>query len=288
MPISSLWITFGPILMQQGEFNLERLLGAFNKVGEQDGWKFSDIQSPVDRADRIYYWVTIPMGVGAALALLVAFPDLSSIIALHSVPERIAGIFVVADIGFVSASGLWGVYMAISVVRGATKNATVVWRPFRAAVSEAVSQLYSFVWSVAIIFSVGNVFLPGLLVIRTEIPPTAAAIVLIFVVLLFIGGLLLFSVPELMLFNLAQKQQGQALDGLAPVIERAISQFETLDQKNPLGILAFCYSVSTILQVRSTIATQNPAPVFSAVTKAATTLAFPIILILIQVALKAS
>lgn len=283
MPISSLWITFGPLLMQQGEFNLERLLSAFNKAGEQEGWKFSDIQSGIDRADRIYYWVTIPLGIGAAAALFFAFHALAPIIALHSVPERVVGLFVVADIGFVSASGIWGVFMAISVVREATKNAKVAWQPFRSDVPETISQLYSFVWSVAVIFSVGSVFLPGLLVIHSKIPPVAGAIVLVFVVLLFIGGFLLFSIPQFMLFRMAQKQRDRALDTLAPLIERSISQFGTINQDGPFRVIGFCYSVSTILRLRSAIAEQSPAPLFSTLARASTTLALPVLLTLIPV-----
>lgn len=284
MPISSLWITFGPILMQQGEFNLERLLKAFNKAGETEGWKFSNIQSGIDRADRIYYWVTIPLGLGAALSLFFAFHALAPIIALHSVWERLVGIFVVFDIGFVSASGIWGVFMAISVVREATKNVRIIWHPFRSDVPEAISQLYSFVWSVAIIFSVGSVFLPGLLVIRPQIPPVAGAIVLVFVILLFVGGFLLFSVPQLMLYRMAQQQRDQALDRLAPLIERSISQFSTIDQHEPMKAIGSYYSLTTILRLRSAIAAQNPAPVFSTLGRASTTLALPVFLTLVQVA----
>ena len=108
MPISSLWITFGPLLMQQGEFNLEKLLRALDKAGEQEGWKFADIQSAVNRADRIYYWFTVPMGIGAAAALFLAFPPLAPIIALHTPQESLSACLLWQSIGWVSASGIWG------------------------------------------------------------------------------------------------------------------------------------------------------------------------------------
>lgn len=45
--------------------------------------------------------------------------------------------------GFASASGLWGVYMALSVIRGATQRAAIDWHPFRSQQPEGVAHLYT-------------------------------------------------------------------------------------------------------------------------------------------------
>lgn len=283
LPLSSLWITFGPILMQQGEFNLERLLCVFNSAGEKDGWSFSDIQSGIARAGRIYYWFTIPMGVGASLALALAFRPLTPIIALQTPLARLSGLLVLFAVGFVSASGILGVFMALSVVRGATKNANVIWLPFRSGVPDAITELYSFVWSVAVIFSAGSVYLPILLVIWPQLPTVAGAIVIIFMILLFAGGLLLFSVPQLMLYRLAQTQRDRALDKLAPLIEQSISQFESAGLAETEKSLGASYSLVAALRLRAAVADQSPAPVFNTLGRAAATLALPIFLTLIQV-----
>ena len=150
--------------------------------------------------------------------------------------------------------------MAISVVRGATKNARIAWQPFQATPPAAISELYSFVWAVAVIFSVGSVFLPGLLVIRSQLPPAGAAIVLVFVVLLFAGGFLLFSVPQFMLYKLAQDQRDRVLDRLVPIIERHISQFEGINHQEPLKVFGSSVSLWTVLHLRSQIASQILRP----------------------------
>lgn len=157
------------------------------------------------------------------------------------------------------------------------------WHPFRSKKPNGVTQLYSFVWSVAVIFSVGNVFLPGLLVVRQRHGGIPGLIVLIFVILLFTGGLLLYSVPALVLYMMAQRQQDVVLDRMAPFIERNMARLETLDTRS-YSILSVYYSLNSALQLRSAIAAQSPAPVFNLIARAGTTLALPVFLVLLQFA----
>jgi hypothetical protein len=269
-PFTSLWITFAPLLMQQGEFNLERLIKAFNDDGPAAGWNHDDIQQAIDTGSRAYYWITVPLAVMAAGAILAAYPALSSAIPLNTYSEA-GGVFDLLITGFTSASGIWGIYTALSVIRGATRRAAVTWHPFRSEHPQGITHLYSFTWSTALIFSAGSVFLPALLVLA-------------FIALLFIGGLVLFSVPALMLYKMAQDQQAHALDQLAPVIEKNISELEESDQHTPASLIKTHYALSSALQVRAAIAAQNPAPVFNTLARAATTLALPLFLTLIQIA----
>jgi hypothetical protein len=277
-PISSLWLIAGPLLIQQGEFNLGNLIAAFNDDGPQAGWNLADIQQAIGKGERAYYWVTVPLAVIPAVTIGLAYPTLSSAIPLDTY-SKVGGIFDLLVTGYVSASGLWGVYMALSVVRGATRRPAVTWRPFRSHRAHGVIQLYAFVWSTAVIFSAGSVFLPALLVLRSRLGAIPGTVVLVFVIALFAGGLVLFSVPALMLYKMAQGQQATTLDLLAPVIEENIRLLETADH----DASSVHYSLDAALRVRAAIAAENPAPVFNALARAATTLVLPVFLTLIQI-----
>jgi hypothetical protein len=282
-PISSLWITFGPLLMQQGEFSLERLIAALNRDGPGAGWNFGDIQHALDKAARLYWWITIPLAILAAAAILAAYPSLAAAIPLNAY-SRAGGVFDLLITGFVSASGIWAIYTALSVIRAATRRALIPWHPFRSQRPEGLVQLYTFTWTVALIFSTGSVFLPALYVLRQRLGAVPSTIVLIFAVILFLGGLVLFSVPALMLYNMAQGQQARVLDTLAPVIETSAAQLQQASQQTTVSILRTHYTLSTALQLRTAIAAQNPAPVFNTIARAATTLLIPLFLTLIQIA----
>jgi hypothetical protein len=134
------------------------------------------------------------------------------------------------------------------------------------------------------IFSAGSVFLPALYVLRQRLGAIPSTIVLVFAAVLFLGGLVLFCVPALMLYKMAQQQQARTLDTLAPVIETSITRLGQADRQTTVGILRTHYTLTTALQLRDAIAAQNPAPVFSTLARAATTLVIPLFLTLIQIA----
>lgn len=282
-PITSLWITFAPLLMQQGEFSLDRLISAFNDDGSDAGWDYDDIQRAIDTASRAYYWITLPLAALAASAILAAYPALSAAIPLNVYSEA-GGVFDLLVTGFVSASGVWGICVALAVIRAATRHASVTWHPFRSQRMQGITHLYSFTWLVAMVFSTGSLFLPALLVLRQQISAIPSVIVLIFIALLFAGGLIIFTVPAVMLYKMAQEQQARALDQLAPTIEKNLSRLEAADQHTSASIIRTHYILSSALQVRTAIADQDPAPVFNMLARAATTLVLPLFLTLVQLA----
>lgn len=269
--------------MQQGELGLERLLSAFNRDGPASGWNFDDIQRALDKAARAYYWTTIPLAALTAGAILTAYPTLAQAIPLNTY-SKTGGVFDLVVTGFVSASGIWAVYLVLAVIRAATRDASIPWHPFRSHRPDGLVQIYSFAWSVAMIFSTGSVFLPALYVLRQRLGAIPSTIALTFAAVLFLGGLILFSVPALMLYKMAQQQQARTLDTLAPVIESSITQLEQADVRNTSGIIKTHYTLNTALQLRSAIAAQNPAPVFNTLARAATTLLIPLFLTLVQIA----
>lgn len=108
------------------------------------------------------------------------------------------------------------------------------------------------------IFSAGSVFLPALYVLRARLGAVPSTIVLAFAALLFAGGLILFSVPALMLYKMAQKQQANALDALAPVIEDNVSRLAEADKQTTASIVKIHYTLSAALQVRAVRPLRTP------------------------------
>jgi hypothetical protein len=284
MPISSLWVTFGPLLMQQGEFSLERLISAFNKDGPSAGWNFNDIQRSINSSDRAFYWFAWPVAIISGAAILTAYPALSTVIPLDPY-TRFTGVFDLFVLGFVSGAGAWGVLMAISIVRNATRRANIPWNPFRSERPASVVEIYRFVWSVAIIFSFGSVFLPLIIVLRQRIALSLLPEVLVIIgmTLLFVGGLLLYSVPVFMLYQMAQRQRDSALNVFAPLIEEAMSNVRSPEKRQAMSVVKEYFSLKATLDLRQAVASENPAPVFNVVARAASTLVLPTILTLIQV-----
>jgi hypothetical protein len=283
-PIASLWVTFGPLLLQPGVCNLARLVAAFNYDGEKSGWNMPAIQAKITQADNLYYWITFPLGVAAALALSASVSSLKQVIPVEDPLDRSAGLFTVFVVGFVSASGIWGVGKALAVVSAATKSEGVLWWPFRSTQIWSIRQLYSFIWSVAVIFSAGSVFVPPLLVVRQQLTMIAAAIVTIFIGLLLTGGLILFSVPAVLLYRLLQRQKDHVLDQLAHIVEHDAAKIPAMNRMSAFSVVRLHYSLEAALRLRSAMKAESTSPVsFDVLGRAATTLVLPMVLTAIQI-----
>jgi hypothetical protein len=68
------------------------------------------------------------------------------------------------------------------------------------------------------------------------------------------------------------------------MIEEHISRLEEADQQTPADMVKTHYTLTAALQARAAIAAQQPAPVFAAIARAATTLVLPLFLTLLQLA----
>jgi hypothetical protein len=283
-PVTSLWITFGPFLMRLGQFRLQRLISALNADGPEVGWDLNGIQRALDRARRSYYWVTLPLAVICGLAIGLAYPTLHAAIPLNPWSE-LGGIFDLLVTGFVSASGLWSIYLVVSVVLACTRR-PVSWRPFRSTEPAGLVELHSFIVWTACLFSAGSVFIPALWVLRQRLGAVPGAIVLVFIGLLFFGGLILFTIPYLLVIRMSRLRQTRKLDGLAPAIENGMSWFERADQHGwvqPLAAIGAYYTLEGALSSWRAVKEVDPAPGFNLLARAATTLILPVVLTLIQV-----
>lgn len=285
MPLASLWILLGPMLVQQWEFNLESLMARLKQTDRAGGWDLDAIVGKAHGADRAYYWFVVPATLAAPAAFWIAYPYYEADLALRGIADQATGLAVMLILGFVNSNGLWGAYKSIAVVRAATREAAPEWRPFRPDQPNGLPELNRFCWSTAVQFSFGSVLLPALYIIQQQVPLATAVIILLFVAVLAVGGLVLFTVPTRWLRQLGRAQHRRALAALAPLIERTMAQAGDLDGQPNDEVQRRWYALDIVLRLRGEIAALDPLPLPNLITRAATTLVLPALLTLVQIAL---
>ena len=285
MPLASLWILLGPMLMQQWEFDLEDLVGRLRATAEAGGWDLKAVESAARGADHGYYWFVVPATLAAPAAFWIAYPLYESSLALRGFAEQATGLAVMLIVGFINSNGMWAAYKSISVVRAATGSAAPEWHPFGPSRANGLLELNRFCWSTAVKFSVGSVLLPSLYVVQSQVPVAAQVIILVFVALLATGGLVLFTVPTTWLRRLGRAQRQRALDTLAPLLQRTMAEAARLDGQTRAELQRRWYTIDIALRLRAEIAALDPVPLPNLVTRAATTLILPALLTIMQIAL---
>jgi hypothetical protein len=284
MPVSALWITFGPLLMQQWEYNLEHLSSVLAAADRAERWNLAAMRKAADRADRGYLRFVIPMTIAAPVALWWAYPSYQADLSIRSTLAKAGGLAAILFVGFVNANGMWGAYKSLAVVLAAAKSACPAWHPHRATQPPAMGELGRFCWSTAAMFSAGGVFLPSLIIVQSRLPLLARVIVLVFVAILFAGGLALYAVCFQRLGELARIQQGVAVDKVASSIERTEAALEAPGTAN-LERLAYSSQLRSLIALRTSIEAADPLPRPQLITRAISTLILPLVLTVLQLAL---
>jgi hypothetical protein len=284
MPAAAAWVALAPVLMQHGEFVLERLVKAFARMGGYTGWNLEAMQRELDRMDRAYYAVVLPLGLLPPLALALSYRQLGGILPIGSTLDRVAGLAVITAVGLASASGLWGAAKALLLVAVATATATPTWQAFHSDRIWGLRQLYSFAWSEGTIFSFGALFIPAMLAVQPRLSAASKVIVWCFVVLLLVGGLALFSVPTLLLARLAQRRKDAALDALAPLIADAIADAQKIDRLPLTRAMRARWRLDAMLRLRQEMVSAAAAPFsFDYIARASATLVLPALLTAAQI-----
>lgn len=284
VPTAALWITLAPLLMQQGEFTLEKLLAGFSRYGAQAGWDLNAMQRRLDTWDAAYYYVVPPVGLAPMVALGLSFEPLGVLLPVHSTGQRIAGLVVIGTVGVCSVSGIWGVTKAIALIHAAARTARLRWSAFRADRAWGIRELYGFAWTEGLMFSCGALFAPAMLGVLPQLTVPSRIIVGVFLLLLTLGGLTVFSIPAWLLYRLSRDSQEQALDELAGSIEDAARAVTRPGQVGQERLWPELSRLDLALKLRQAIASAEPAP-FSPgfLGRAATTLILPIALTIAQI-----
>lgn len=283
IPLAGLWVTIGPLLIQQGEFKLEAVVADFARHGHEHGWDLAAIQRRINLLDRLYRPFVIPVGLAPALALALSFRSLDAVIPVASVTNRVAGLVVIGAVGFSSASGVWGLAKTLALVHAATTTARVQWRAFRQQRIWGLPQLYSFAWTEGLIFSCGAVFVPAMLAVQPQLTTASSLIVWVFVVLLLLGGITVFSIPVLLIHQLAHTGKQRELDNLGSTIESLIITLVSRPESARSTGPDFVRLLAT-LRLRREIEAVDASPfAFGLLGRAISTLILPVLLTVAQI-----
>jgi hypothetical protein len=286
MPVSALWITFGPLLMQQWEYNFERLSHVLIGSSAADRWDIAAMRRACERADHGYLPFVLPMTIAAPVALWLAYPSYETDLSIRGPISKAGGLAVILFVGFVNANGMWGAYKSVQIVRAVTSTARPTWFPHRASQPAAMRELAGFSWSTALMFSAGAVFLPSLIIVQARLPLAPRLIVLLFVAVLFAGGFALFAIVFKRLGQVAQAQQDKAIDQVAGSIERVeLSLQQAQPRHSALETLALSSQLRSLLTLRAAIQATNPLPRPQLISRAVSTLVLPLVLTALQFAL---
>ena len=286
MPVSALWITFGPLLMLQWEYSFERLSRVLITSHSVDEWNLGALRRAAKHADRWYFPFVLLMTIAAPVALWSAYPSYQADLSIRGVIAKIGGLAAILFVGFVNANGMWGAYKSVELVRAATVNAHPVWNPYRANQSPGLGELARFAWTSALSFSAGGVFLPSLYIVQSRLPPASRVIVLGFVAILFAGGFGLFTVAVGRLGQLASAQKDKVVDGIAARIEHVSSDLEKAGRNSEWAkVTALSTRLQPLLAEQARIQAMDPLPRPQLISRAASTLLLPLVLTALQFAL---
>jgi hypothetical protein len=280
-PLSALIVSVGPLVFQQGEYIYEQLLRTISRDGA-DGWNVRLIQEKIDQLDRLYARVTIPLAVATAASVGYVFHDIGDIAPLASTPARVGAVVVLAFLGLISGTAIWGAVKVAIIVHTITGTASPTWSPFRRD-PHALHELFRFAWSNGVLFSVGNITVPALVVVMPRLSLASKIISWSFISITFVGGLLLFVLTSRWLFAMADRQRGHALDKLAPTLEDLAERVPLLPTMRASETVRLRNGLEAVMMLRRHIESSTPAPVSRRTIVAATsTLVIPVLLTVVQ------
>lgn len=283
VPLSGLFIFIGPLAFQQGEFVYERLLHSISEDGSEGGWDLASIQRKIDQLDRIYYHIAVPLAIAAAAAIGYVFYEIRDIAPVTSTSAKAGALVVLALIGFITATAVWGAIKVTIVINTITITGKPTWSPFRAE-PQGIHELFRFAWTEGMIFSLGNITAPALLVVMPRLPTAAKIISWSFIALTFVGGLLLFALTSRWLLTMTNRQHVDALDRLAPTIEQLAEQVPNVLRMSDSEVLKLRHGLDAALLLHQNIQGSTPSPISRrTVLAATTTIVIPVLLTLFQV-----
>lgn len=285
VPLSGIFVTFAPLVFQQGEFIYEKLLRAIADDDEAAGWDTAAIQQAIDRADRVYHWLTVPLAIlvgGSVGYVMYQIRDIAPV----GAPAGLVGeVLVLACLGHVTATGIWGAGKLLVVLRSTVASANPRWKPFRAP-TPGFQYLFRFAWINGVNFSLSNCTVPALIVVWPRLNPASQVISAAFIVLTAVGGLLLFCLTTWWLNRLSQRMRENAVGELTPHIEALSQSLARLDQLSTSEILRARHGLDAVLTLRQQLLAEHPAPQVRTMFRASTTVLLPVALLFLQLLLQ--
>lgn len=284
LPFAALWAFLSPLWILIGENAAARwLVLAMNDT--RSGWNARGAERWQRRVNRIYYPMSLLGAVGGAIIFaFVRSTPLEKVAELPGHWGLAVGFIVIAQTGFIALTGLYGVIRWVAVVMAATSRADLAWQPFQAQRPPALSRVYQVSLMGAVFFSCAALFIPTLLVIAAgQLHPVARVVLWTFMVLMFFGGLLIFTLPIAAVVAALRRGKSRYLEPLESRLDRLIGEFLGDPTPRHQDSLATADAIQRLLAIRGCVTDARVFPLARTVSRALLTVVIPIASLLLSV-----
>jgi hypothetical protein len=211
------WLPLSPILILVWEADCRALLA---RVADDPGtdWPADRIQRAARRVDRLYWPVVL-----AAILTCVGGYLWADEVRLDYTARGAWAAVAPLIVGFLSLSvgtGIWAAFKTLVVVRVALRP-TLAWDPYLARPAGSVDALSSFAYRTGVLFSLGSVFVPGLLSLLPALSGPPRLLVYLLIGVLGLGGFAVFALSTRWLNDQALRQREAALAKFAPILRES-------------------------------------------------------------------
>lgn len=262
MFVAGTWVIWGPALTTLWELHYLRSTSVWDEAAVGEGWRLDEIARSRNRVDKLYLPICWGFAAVACAAFYFAMEPLDALFATGDPSQAVwwVGFLVVGYIGWVSGNGVWGVVKTLSLARAITRS-DVDYFPFRPSQVASLERLSDFVFTTALFFSVGSVFVPALWQASQDFAATAKFFVFLAVIVLLLGGFACFVLPIAMLTRLADQQRVNRLAEFSSAIETRYARvMEACNQELKVEE-SLRDELTSLLELRAAVAAESPVPV---------------------------
>jgi hypothetical protein len=261
MWLAGSWAALSSPLIVLWESQLLFAVRCIEQGGADEGWDTTTLHRHLRPMVAIRPWLCL----GCGAAVLVGFLFSLSFFHEHAATPNwsqpalfIIAVAVVTYLGATFGMGFWGVALTtLIVLTSATRR--VVWKPFDPRQVDGMEQLAILSFATGGLFSVGNVFTPGVLDIVDRLSGPARALAWVILVSLMAGGLIVFAVPALHLSEVARRQREQVLRKAEVKLERLWDKATTRELGSEWELVE--HEVNALVSLRQLVDAQKATPV---------------------------
>jgi hypothetical protein len=282
LPLAAVWVVASPLLMYSGERAGARWVASL--AADADfGWNVERVRAWKRRIDRFYYPTALIGAAAAVAALALALPNIRDVLPVPAVWGTAVQYFVFAQAGFTAMGGLHGVVRWIVVTRAAVSGTTLRWHPFRMPEHGSLARSYQLSLLLGIGFSSGAFFVPALLAVIPSLDIAAQYVLWGFIILLLMGGVLIFVVPMVTLVTALSKGKNLFLANLETPLSQLLDEIVRSVVSTDLAGLQRAHATERLMTIRAGVAAIRLIPAGQTIGRTLLTVVIPVISLILSV-----
>lgn len=209
------FLPLSPALVLAWESTFLRLLTRAMAGDVEENWPLASLQEAIRRVDRLYW----PVASSFTLACVGGFlwADRVQLNYTAGGAWLVVAPLIVGFLGLHVGTAVWAAAKTLIVVRVALRP-VLAWNPYLARPAKAVEELSKLAYRTGVLFSLGAVFVPGLLSLLDGLSGLSRVLVYFLILLLVLGGFGIFALSTRWLNDQASRQREAALTRFAPFL----------------------------------------------------------------------